>query len=95
MVVVVLDIDQRIVGDGDDALTWVAVDITKGTYLPHKEIPQSGELVEYAVGCIVNALVAADETSVEAPFATTGIHLSTANQDLQFPFIETEDDAVY
>ena len=31
---------------------------------------------------------------VEAPFATTRVHLTTANQNLQLPFIETEDDAV-
>ena len=94
MVVVVVDIDKGIIGEGDDALTRVAVDISKGAYLSHIDVPQSGKFEEHAVGRFVDTLVAADEASVEAPFATTRVHLTTTDEDLQLPFVETEDDTV-
>jgi hypothetical protein len=94
-VIVVSHIDEHVVGYRDDTLSRVSVDTTEGTYLAHIECPHTGELEEHAMGGIVDALVVADEASVEAPFATTGIHLSASDEQLQVIPVEAEDDTVY
>ena len=52
------------------------------------------EFVECALGSLVNILVGGDEASIEAPFATSGIIFSAANENLQFAFVEAEDNTV-
>ena len=87
------------VKDYDDELRlshgveWV--DITESANLTHEEIPKAGELVQCTGGGIVDTLVAANEASVEAPFAATRIHLTLADKYLQLTFVEAENDTVY
>jgi hypothetical protein len=92
---IVLDVDECVVGHRDNAFTWVSVYITESTHLAHIYLAQSCQLEQGTVGCCIQALVAADEASVEAPFATTRVHISLTDQDLQLVLLEPEDDTVY
>ena len=94
-VIVVFYVDGCIISDGDHSFTRIAVNISKGANLSHIEVSKSSEFVEHAVSGIVDTLVAADEASVEAPFATTWVHLTTTYQNLQLSFVEAKDDTVY
>jgi hypothetical protein len=95
VVIVVVDTDECIISDGYNPLPRVTIYASEGSYLPHIEIPQACKFEEHTVGSIVDALVAANEASIEAPFATTRVHLALAYQYLQHTFVETEDNAVY
>ena len=46
LLVVVLDVDQSIVGDGDDAFARVAVDPSECSHLPHEDVVQARQLVQ-------------------------------------------------
>ena len=94
LLAVVLDIDQRIVGNRYDALAGVAVNATESTHLAHIQVVESRQRLQCAFGGVVNALVGSDEASIEAPLATSGIHLASADEHLQLLLIETEDDDV-
>jgi len=94
VVVVVLGVDEHIVGHGHHTLARVAVDLSEGTYLTHVEGLQSREFVEHTVGGIVHVLVGGDEASIEAPFAASRVDLTTADENLQFTLVEAEDDTV-
>jgi hypothetical protein len=95
MVIIVFHIDECIIGNRNHPFTRVAVYVSKGAHLPHVEIPKSGKVVEYTVSGIIDTLVAADEASVEAPFATTRFHMPSSDENLQLTFIEAKDDTVY
>ena len=94
ILVIVIDVDKGIISYTDDTLTGVAVDVAEGSHLSHKYLAQARQFVKGTVGCIVQALVAADEASVEAPFAASGIHITLADKYLQLVVGKAEDDTV-
>src|SRR5574344_540945 len=93
--IVVIHVDQGIICDRNHSFARVTINAAKGSYLTHIQIVKSSQFIHSTVGSIIDALVRGDEASVETPFAASGIHLSPAYQYLQFPFIETKDNAVY
>ena len=93
-VVVVLNVDERTIGNGDNTFARVAVDASEGTHLAHVEVAQAGQLEERAAGSIVNTLVGTYESAVERPLTPTGVHLALAYQHAQMALVEAENDTV-
>ena len=93
-VVVLFDVDQGVVGNRDHTFTRVTVNTTESAYLTHIYIAHTGKFVEHAVGSFVDALIEVDEASVEPPFTTPRIHLTFADQDLEFVLVESENDTI-
>ena len=92
--VVVLHVDERIVGNGNHTGSRVTVHIAEGSHLTHINVVESRQFEQRAVGSSIQALAVAHEASVETPCTTTGIHIAVTYQHLELVVLETEDDAI-
>ena len=94
LVVVVVNVDQRVVGHRNHTLARITVDAAERANLTHVDFLQSRQLEKCTVGGFIETLVAANEASVETPLATPWVQMSATDQDLQLVIVEAEDDTV-
>ena len=66
---VVADVDQGVVGHGDDPLAGVAFHVAEGVKLLKKDLRQAGLLLQFPPGGIFQRLVHVDESPRQGPFA--------------------------
>jgi hypothetical protein len=92
---VVGELDQGVVSDADDALARVAAEGAEGVELLQKDVFEAGFLGEFAAGGIIDGFVHADEAAGQSPFSFEGFEGALDQEDFEFGFVETEDDAVH
>ena len=91
----VFDIDQGAIGDGDDAGGGVAAGFAKGFYLFEVDIIHACTFPEDAIGRLIEVFVVVDEVSQQAPFVVVLLEVGFDEQDFQFVVVETKNDAVH
>ncbi len=90
----VFDIDQRAIGDGDDPGGGVTTRLTESFNLFEIYVVHPCTLAEDTVGCLVQIFMVIDQVAQQAPFILVFFEIRFDQQYLQFIVIETEDDTV-
>ena len=93
--VVVAQLHQRVVGDGDHALPGIALDRAEGVELLEEDLPQAGLFLELTPRRLFQGLVDAHEAARAAPTSLRRAPGRAGSASLSAPLIETEDDTVH
>jgi hypothetical protein len=92
---VVLDIDEGAISNGDDARSRVTAGLTKGFYLFKIYVVHACPFPEDPIGCLVEVFVVVDEVTEEAPFVLVLLEVRLDEEDFQFVVIESKNDTVH
>ena len=76
LTVILIDIDQCIVGDGDNPFSRVTLHFAERAYLLHIYIFQTSEFCQYTLGRIVHTFTLLYETTHQRPFSHCRLKVS-------------------
>lgn len=92
--VMLVKVDKRTVSDRDHTGTGVTVYCSKGTYLVHVDIVETGKLAKHTLGSIVDTFGRSYKSAHQRPPAHLRLKPAAREQYAQAPLVETKDDTV-
>ena len=88
------EINESVVGDGDDVLAGVTVWLTEAVKLFEVNFLEAGFFFEFSSGTRLEVLADADEATWESPLAFEWGETSLNEEDFEVIFVEAENYAV-
>ena len=88
------EIDESVIGDGDNVLAGIAVRSADSGELFEENVFESGFLFELPAGAVIDVFADPNESSGESPFIFEGRKGALNEEDFQVILIESKDDAI-
>ncbi len=90
----VADVDQGVIGHGDDPLAGIALQLAERVKLLEEHFREARLLTQLAAGGVFERFIDVHKPARQRPHSGERIEIALDQHDLQILFIEPEDDAI-